>query len=135
MPTQHADLAQRFDFALAHSRYLQRLYHSSADLVETERAALGLPFDRAAMLEWLAQQPTANDEDQLKSQLRRLRQRVMGRLYARDLGGLTTLEEVITVTTDLAEVALSHAHRLLRQWLVAQYGAPIGEEKIGRAHV
>ena len=128
MPTQHADLTQRFDFALAHSRYLQRLYHSSADLVETEKQSLNQAFDRTAMLKWLEQQPQAGDEEQLKSQLRRLRQRVMGRLYARDLGGLATLEEVISVTTDLAEVALAHAHGLLRQWLMAQYGAPIGEE-------
>lgn len=128
MPTQYADPAQRFEFALAHSRYLQRLYHDSTDLVETETQSLGQVLDRTAMLEWLAQQPEASNEDQLKSQLRRLRQRVMGRLYARDLGGLATLEEVITVTTDLAEVALAHAHRLLRLWLIAQFGSPIGEE-------
>lgn len=128
MSQQHADPASGFEFALAHSRYLQRLYHSSPELVETEKQSLNHPFNRQAMLGWLAEQAPANDDDQLKTQLRRLRQRTMGRLYARDLAGLATLEEVITCATDLAEVTLAHAHQLLRQWLMTQYGAPIGEE-------
>lgn len=128
MSQQHADLARGFEFALAHSRYLQRLYHSSPESVEAEKQTLGQAFDRQAMLDWLAGQTPANDEDQLKTQLRRLRQRTMGRLYARDLAGLATLEEVITGATDLAEVTLAHAHHLLRRWLIAQYGTPMGEE-------
>jgi glutamate-ammonia-ligase adenylyltransferase len=50
-----------------------------------------------------------DDEPALMLRLRRLRQRVLLRLIARDLGGLASLEEVCGTMTDLAEVAIAAA--------------------------
>jgi glutamate-ammonia-ligase adenylyltransferase len=50
-----------------------------------------------------------DDEAALKARLRRLRQRVLLRVMARDLSGLADLAEVCTTMSDLAELELSTA--------------------------
>ena len=50
-----------------------------------------------------------DDEPALMRRLRRLRQRVLLRLIARDLGGLASLDEVCGTMTDLAELAIAAA--------------------------
>ncbi|HSG65736.1 MAG TPA: hypothetical protein VLD39_12080, partial [Gammaproteobacteria bacterium] len=85
-----------------------RLSHYARRLIESEPAwsldaGLDHAFSRDEMLAALEAHP-ATDEDSLWRSLRVLRQRVMLRLIARDLGGLAPLAEVLETTTALAEV-------------------------------
>jgi glutamate-ammonia-ligase adenylyltransferase len=64
----------------------------------------------------------ADDEAALKARLRRLRQRVLLRTMARDLAGEADLEEVCSVTSELAEQAI----RCALAWAEAKLGAPAG---------
>jgi len=77
-----------------------------------------------------ALEPPATDDDGVKSQLRRLRQRVLAHIALRDLCGLAPLSEVVESMTLLADVttnfALDHYHRQL----AATYGEPL--DKAGR---
>jgi glutamate-ammonia-ligase adenylyltransferase len=66
------------------------------------------PFSRDEMAAALAG-AERDDEPALMLRLRRLRQRVLLRLIARDLGGLASLDEVCGTMTDLAEVAIGAA--------------------------
>jgi glutamate-ammonia-ligase adenylyltransferase len=63
------------------------------------------PYTRAEMLDALDR---ASD-DTLKASLRRLRNRVLLRVMARDLAGQASLEEVCATMSDLAEVAIAAA--------------------------
>src|SRR4051812_34457023 len=84
------------------SRYATRVLGAHPEW----RAELGEPaaFARDEMLAALAG-PFA-DEAHLKRSLRRLRQRVLLRVMARDLSGRADLEEVCRTMSDLAETAL-----------------------------
>ena len=88
------------------SRYAQRLLGARPELV----GEIGFPepFTRQEMNAALA---GAVDEDEaaLMRRLRALRQRVLLRVMARDLGGLAGLEEVCGTMTDLAEVSIAAA--------------------------
>jgi [glutamine synthetase] adenylyltransferase / [glutamine synthetase]-adenylyl-L-tyrosine phosphorylase len=66
-----------------------------------------------------------HDETSLKKALRQLRQRVLVRTIYRDLNGLADLSEVLSTTTQLAEVTLNHALRVLHAQLVQTYGEPV----------
>ena len=66
------------------------------------------PFTRDEMAAALAG-AERDDEPALMRRLRRLRQRVLLRLIARDLGGLASLDEVCGTMTDLAELAIAAA--------------------------
>jgi [glutamine synthetase] adenylyltransferase / [glutamine synthetase]-adenylyl-L-tyrosine phosphorylase len=68
------------------------------------------PFARAEMLEHLAGAP---DEAALKAQLRRLRERVLLRVMARDLARRADLAEVCGTMSDLAEVSIGAGLRVL----------------------
>ena len=63
------------------------------------------PFSRAEM----ALSAKAGDEAQFKRELRRLRERVLLRVMARDLIAQAPLEEVCGTMTDLAEVSIAAA--------------------------
>lgn len=65
------------------------------------------------------------DEITLKKSLRQLRQRVLLRVIYRDLNGLADLQEVIQITTNLAEIALNTAVQNLHTWLALKYGTPL----------
>ena len=67
----------------------------------------------------------AGDESALRTALRRLRQRVMLRVLARDLGGLAGLGEVCDTMSALAEVSLAAALEVLEPALEAELGAPV----------
>jgi glutamate-ammonia-ligase adenylyltransferase len=69
--------------------------------------------------------------------LRVLRKKVMLRLIARDLGGLATLDEVMTTMSMLAEVAVECAVRHLEATLGEDYGTPVGADsgRIQHLHV
>lgn len=107
-----------------------RLSHYARRLIESEPAwsldaGVDHAFSRDEMLAALAAHP-ATDEDSLWRSLRILRQRVMLRLIARDLGGLAPLAEVLETTTALAEVTTEHALRHLHESLAARHGRPVG---------
>ncbi|HOY71169.1 MAG TPA: bifunctional [glutamate--ammonia ligase]-adenylyl-L-tyrosine phosphorylase/[glutamate--ammonia-ligase] adenylyltransferase [Methylotenera sp.] len=71
-----------------------------------------------------------NDEATLKIALRKLRQRVMLRIIARDLNGLAGdglagLLEVMQTTSQLAECTINTAIDYLNTWLVDAHGQPV----------
>ncbi len=70
------------------------------------------------------------DEVSLKIALRKLRQRVMLRMIARDLNGLAgvglnSLLEVMQTTSQLAECAINTSIDYLNTWLVDAHGQPV----------
>jgi glutamate-ammonia-ligase adenylyltransferase len=70
------------------------------------------PFTRAEMaadLQGASAEKRHDDEAALMRRLRRLRQRVLLRVMARDLGGLASLEEVCGTMSDLAELSIAAA--------------------------
>ena len=85
------------------SRFAARMLSARPELVaELEDPA---PFTRIDMMNALA----ASDDDALKREMRRLRNRVLLRVMARDLEGRADLEEVCGTMTDLAEVCIGAA--------------------------
>jgi glutamate-ammonia-ligase adenylyltransferase len=82
------------------SRFAARVLTARPELVG--ELAEPQPFTRAEMLNALGQPA----DDALGRELRRLRNRVLLRVMARDLAGLASLEEVCGTMTDLAEVAI-----------------------------
>ena len=110
--------------AAGYSRYLQRLLTANpAVLLPSE---LGQPFTAVDMRSELAAM-TITDDRTLGIALRCLRQRVMARLIARDLGGHATLDEVVGTVTHLAEIAIKMAVAQLHVDLVAVHGEPHGD--------
>jgi glutamate-ammonia-ligase adenylyltransferase len=85
---------------LALSRFAQRLLAAQPEL--GAEAAEAQPFTRAEMLNALR----GRADDELACELRRLRNRVLLRVMARDLSGRAGLDEVCGTMTDLAEVAI-----------------------------
>jgi glutamate-ammonia-ligase adenylyltransferase len=96
------------------SRYAVRLLAARPELAS--ELADPAPFTRAEMAAALegAQQEKGrekgqDDEAALMRRLRRLRQRVLLRVMARDLGGRASLEEVCGTMSDLAELSIAAA--------------------------
>ena len=81
------------------------------------------PFSRAEM----ALSAKAGDEAHFKRELRRLRERVLLRVMARDLIAQAPLEEVCGTMTDLAEVSIAAA----LEWLRAPELVVVGMGKLG----
>jgi glutamate-ammonia-ligase adenylyltransferase len=113
---------------IAHSRYAARLLAARPELAAELAAAA--PFERAEMTQALAG-AAADDEAALKRRLRRLRQRVLLRVMARDLSGRAPLAEVCGSMTDLAELALCAALDWADARLRAAFGTP--RSSAGRA--
>ncbi|MFA7240367.1 MAG: bifunctional [glutamate--ammonia ligase]-adenylyl-L-tyrosine phosphorylase/[glutamate--ammonia-ligase] adenylyltransferase [Sulfuricellaceae bacterium] len=113
--------------ALHLSHFARRLAESSAALKDSLAAKLDIPWTAEEMLSVLTADAIP-DESALKKALRRLRNQVMLRLIARDLGGLADLREVMATASLLAETTLRFALTRLDGWLRAQYGAPLGED-------
>ncbi|MGB2904491.1 MAG: bifunctional glutamine synthetase adenylyltransferase/deadenyltransferase, partial [Candidatus Dechloromonas phosphoritropha] len=103
----------RWQAALDHSHYLASLFAARPALIAELAAAWTAPLSADRLL--AALEPPAADDDALKSQLRRLRQRAMAHIALRDLCGLAPLSEVVECMTLLADVttnfALNHYHR------------------------
>ncbi len=118
----------RWQTALAHSRYLSNLLATHPTLITELAAAWTAPLTAEQLAAALT--PAAADDDAVKAQLRRLRQRAMAHIALRDLCGLAPLAEVVESMTLLADVttnfALNHYHRQL----AAIYGEPL--DKGGR---
>ena len=113
----------RWQATLDHSRFLANLLITRPGLIDELAAAWTAPLSAGQLL--AALEPAATDDDTLKSQLRRLRQRAMAHIALRDLCGLAPLSEVVESMTLLADVttnfALDHHHRQL----AATYGEPL----------
>lgn len=114
------------DRACAFSHYLSRLLHARPEEGQALAARLAHPFDRAEM-ESFADWPALTQPDALMPALRRLRQAVMARIIARDVGGLAGLDEVVTTVSLLAEFAVERALVASRESLSA-FGQPIGAD-------
>lgn len=117
-------MTDRLAPALAHSRYLQRLFVLRPELHAQTLAQLEQPFLRAEMAAMLN---SKGSEAELRLQLRRLRQAVMARLIGRELAGLCNLNEEMQTVSDLAEVAIAAALAFASQ-PHERYGLPIGDD-------
>ncbi len=104
------------------SRFLTRLLASRPEIAEELRRDLSQPFSPDAMRDFLARE--AADEPRLKSGLRRLRARVLARIAVRDLARLADLAEVTETMTQLADITVDHAARVLAATVAARYGEP-----------
>ena len=92
------------------SRYAARLLAARPELAA--EIVSPQPFARHEMARALAA-PAAESEAQFKRRLRRLRQEVLLRVMARDLGGHAGLDEVCAAMSDLAELALEACVKFL----------------------
>src|SRR3990167_4542402 len=115
---------------IAPSRYAGQVLAARPELVPEHGEPA--PFPRAATAAALEGAP-GDDEQALKRRLRRLRQRVLVRVMARDLSGRADLAEVCATMSDLAELEISVA----LGWAVQRLGAPahgfivVGMGKLG----
>ena len=91
---------------ISDSAFARRLLAAQPELAD--EIAAPAPFTREEMTASLAG-VERDDEPNLMRSLRRLRQRVMLRVMARDLAGIASLGEVCGTMTDLAEVAVGAA--------------------------
>ena len=103
------------------SRFARRVLGVRPALAAELRAPQ--PFSRAEM----ALSAKASDEAQFKRELRRLRERVLLRVMARDLIAQAPLEEVCGTMSDLAEVSIAAA----LEWLRAPELVVVGMGKLG----
>jgi [glutamine synthetase] adenylyltransferase / [glutamine synthetase]-adenylyl-L-tyrosine phosphorylase len=109
--------------ALRFSRFAQRLCAAHPDLGEELENAVDSCWSAEAMRAFLSA-ARIDDEAALGTALRRLRQRVMLRLAARDLANLAPLDEVMATTSDLAEIAIAAAQDFHTTALEARFGIP-----------
>jgi glutamate-ammonia-ligase adenylyltransferase len=110
---------------ITRSRYARRLLAARPELA-AEADASAPPFARAEMATALAG-ADADDLAALQARLRRLRQRVLLRVMARDLSGRASLDEVCGTMSDLAECAIAACLRFAR----CEDLAVIGMGKLG----
>ena len=108
---------------LSLSRFAERLVAARPELQEElDRAAHG-QWTADSMRSFLKSQDLGG-EFALPSVLRRLRQRVMLRVLARDLGGIAGLDEVCGAMSALAEVSIATALEALQPGLEEELGVP-----------
>jgi [glutamine synthetase] adenylyltransferase / [glutamine synthetase]-adenylyl-L-tyrosine phosphorylase len=110
---------------ISRSRYARRLLAAHPEL-SIEAAAAAPAFALAEMQAELAD-GAADDLPALQKRLRRLRQRVLLRVMARDLSGRADLAEVCATMSDLAECSLASCLRFAR----CEDLAVIGMGKLG----
>ncbi|MCL1861260.1 MAG: bifunctional [glutamate--ammonia ligase]-adenylyl-L-tyrosine phosphorylase/[glutamate--ammonia-ligase] adenylyltransferase [Proteobacteria bacterium] len=116
--------------ATRQSRFLQRMLDSRPWLAGWLADGLGQTLNSEAMRAFIIR--LGDGEAQLRPTLRQLRTWVLCHLAVRDLEGIADLAEVTETMTELAEVAVRHAHDTLRAPLLARYGTPrssSGEEQ------
>jgi glutamate-ammonia-ligase adenylyltransferase len=112
--------------ALRYSHYALRLFERHPGWKASFAEDNAAPFDRAAMQQALA--GGYPDAEALHAALRRLRQRVMLNVIARDLSGAADLDEVVSNITALAEVTLNVALDHHGRWLSQSFGNPLGTD-------
>ena len=107
------------------SRFARRLLVAEPGLLPA--ASVSLPFGAKEMRARLAASNTASDAALMRA-LRDLRKRVILRVIARDLGGLATLDEVMTTVTALADIAIAAAVAHLEREFALEYGEPMAAD-------
>src|ERR1700712_914306 len=124
MPPQIPDFDAALAKTLQHSRYAQRCVAAGPALIDSLRATWLSPVTRSEIDNALALIP---DDTAPGPALRRLRRQVVLRTMLRDLNGLADLDEVVTVTSDLAEAAIRSAVEYHTREAVAAHGTPRSE--------
>jgi glutamate-ammonia-ligase adenylyltransferase len=118
-----------FDTCLANtlrwSRYAAHLLHATPQLADELRASHLSEITVQDMQAQLGVIEPGN-ESRLKALLRLLRRRVVLHTMLRDFNGLAGLDEVVRVTTALAEVSIRCALDFHMQALCALHGTPSG---------
>jgi glutamate-ammonia-ligase adenylyltransferase len=109
--------------AATFSRWLNNRLKARPELTDWLESSLAQPVTRQDMLDFLASGIVT--EDDLKRQLRRLRERVFARVMTRDLNGLADLAEVTRTLTELAEVSVRCALDFHHRDLAAIHGEPL----------
>ncbi len=107
----------------AFSRWLVGRLNARPELADRLAATLMNPLTREEMRDFLA--AGIASEDDLKRQLRRLRESVFARIMTRDLNGLADLAEVTGTLTELAEVTVRHALDFHHRELAGVHGEPL----------
>ena len=108
---------------LRFSRFAERLVAARPELQEELGQAAHGQWTAVSMRSFLKSQ-NPGDESALRAALRRLRQRVMLRVLARDLGGIAGLDEVCGAMSALAEVSIATALEALQPALEEELGVP-----------
>ena len=108
---------------LRFSRFAERLLAARPELEEELGQAADGQWTAVSMRSFLKSQ-NPGDESALRAALRRLRQRVMLRVLARDLGGIAGLDEVCGAMSALAEVSIATALEALQPALEEELGVP-----------
>ncbi len=114
------------------SRFAERLVAARPELQEELGQAAHGQWTAVSMRSFLKSQ-NPGDESAMREALRRLRQRVMLRVLARDLGGFAGLDEVCGAMSALAEVSIAAAFEALQPALEAELGTPFaagGRQKL-----
>ena len=109
--------------AAAYSRWLSGRINARPELADWLVETLSSPVSRQEMLDFLADGIVS--EDDLKRQLRHLRERVFARVMTRDLNSLADLAEVTRTLTELAEVTVRRALDFHHRELAAIHGEPL----------
>jgi len=109
---------------LRFSRFAERLVAARPELLGELNPASRSQWTGGSMRTFLKARKIT-DESALRAALRQLRQRVILRVLARDLGGLAELEEVCATMTALAEVSIDAALEFLDPDAAAELGAPM----------
>jgi [glutamine synthetase] adenylyltransferase / [glutamine synthetase]-adenylyl-L-tyrosine phosphorylase len=113
------------DCSLSASRLLAKDTNLLADLLQNHAKTYSI----AEMQDFLDDAKIV-DEISLKRVLRQLRQRVILRVMFRDLNGFADLHEVVSTTTNLAEITLNVAVAQHQQWLEESFGKPCSADGI-----
>src|SRR5258707_13453076 len=116
-------MSQPFDLATL-SRYAARVLAARPEL--GAELAAPAPFSRAEMGQARAG-AKRDDEAAFKRRLRRLRERVLLRVMARDLVARAPLDEICAAMSDLAELSIAGA----LEWLDATDLVVVGMGKLG----
>ena len=109
------------------SRYLARMLDSQPWLAEALAASIERPLAEADLQRFVAAREVLHGggDGALRPALRQLRMWTLCHLIVRDLALGAPLAEVTETMTLLAEVALRHAHDVLRAGLVERHGQPL----------
>lgn len=112
-----------------YSRWLAARLNARPELAAWLEQTLERPVAREEMAAFLAE--GMHSEEDLKRQLRRLRERVYARVMTRDLNGLADLAEVTRTLSQLAELTVASALDFHHRDLASVHGEPLDTE--GRA--
>ena len=113
----------RWQVALDHSSYLSNQLKSHPELIPELAASWLQPLSEDQLLAPLHQDFA--DDNEVKSVLRRVRQRAMCHLALRDLCGLAPLSEIVECMTMLADVTTNFALDYYHRQLADIYGEPL----------